>query len=195
MKIKFLEVQKNMYEKQQQKLSEKEALISDLIEQLSNKKQGLDEAQVKYYETLDEADEKAYMMLKEECDNLEKELKEAQKSKALLQDFVLAYSEEKLIKEVEEYIEATGFSKKVQKYIDNYNKLLKDAEELNRQYTDLQVACRSLGQDVNEIAREVKYIKDADLMKSSIKDRYETEKEKIDFRNQTIEVKKIKGEF
>lgn len=195
MKIKFLEVQKNMYEKQQQKLSEKEALISDLIEQLSNKKQGLDEAQVKYYETLDEADEKAYMMLKEECDNLEKELKEAQKSKALLQDFVLAYSEEKLIKEVEEYIEATGFSKKVQKYIDNYNKLLKDAEALNKQYAELQVACRSLDQGVNGIAREVKYIKDADLMKSSIKDRYETEKEKIDFRNQTIEVKKIKGEF
>lgn len=194
MKIQFLEVQKNLAEKQQKNLAEKIALIEELNKKIAAKKVATDKAQVDYYATLDEADEKVYVALRDELTNLEKELEEAEKGKALLENFVLPYPEGKLVKEVDEYIEKTGFAKKVDNYVAIYNKLLEDAEALNRQYAELQVSCQKLKGEVYDIAREVRYIADAESEIRTIKDRYEDQQRKIDFRIETIEVKKIKGE-
>ena len=89
MKIQFLEVQKNLAKKQQKNLAEKLALIEELNEKIAAKKVATDKAQVDYYATLDEADEKVYVALRDELTNLEKELEEAEKGKALLENFVL----------------------------------------------------------------------------------------------------------
>lgn len=194
MKIQFLEVQKNLAEKQQKNLAEKIALIEELNKKIAAKKVATDKAQVDYYATLDEADEKVYAALRDELTGLESELEEAEKGKALLENFVLPYEEGKLVREVEEYIEKTGFAKKVDNYVAIYNKLLEDAEALNRQYEELQASCQKLKGEVYDIASEVRYVKDADAIKRNIKDRYEDQQEKIDFRIETIEVKKIKGE-
>lgn len=194
MKIQFLEVQKNLAEKQQKNLAEKLALIEELNEKIDAKKVATDKAQVDYYATLNEADEKAYISLQNELTNLESELEEAEKGKALLENFVLPYPEGKLVREVEEYIEKTGFVKKVDNYVAIYNKLLEDAEALNRQYAELQVSCQKLKGEVYDIAREVRYIADAESEIRTIKDRYEDQQRKIDYRIETIEVKKIKGE-
>lgn len=194
MKIQFLEVQKNLAEKQQKNLAEKIALIEDLNKKIAAKKEATDKAQVNYYATLNEADEKAYISLQNELTNLESELEEAEKGKALLENFVLPYPEGKLVKEVDEYIEKTGFAEKVNNYINAYNKLLADAKALDNQYEELQASCRKLKGEVYDIAREVRYIADAESEIRTIKDRYEDQQEKIDFRIETIEVKKIKGE-
>ena len=194
MKIQFLQVQKNLAEKQQKKLAEKIALIEELNKKITDKKIATDKAQVDYYATLDEADEKAYISLQNELTNLESELEEAEKGKALLENFVLPYPEGQLVKEVDEYIEKTGFAKKVDNYVAIYNKLLEDVEALNRQYAELQVSCQKLKGEVYDIAREVRYIADAESEIRTIKDRYEDQQRKIDFRIETIEVKKIKGE-
>lgn len=194
MKIQFLEVQKNLAEKQQKNLAEKLALIEELNEKIDAKKVATDKAQVDYYATLNEADEKAYISLQNELTNLESELEEAEKGKALLENFVLPYPEGQLVKEVDEYIEKTGFAKKVDNYVAIYNKLLEDVEALNRQYAELQVSCQKLKGEVYDIAREVRYIADAESEIRTIKDRYEDQQRKIDFRIETIEVKKIKGE-
>lgn len=194
MKIQFLQVQKNLAEKQQKNLAEKIALIEELNKKITDKKIATDKAQVDYYATLDEADEKAYISLQNELTNLESELEEAEKGKALLENFVLPYPEGQLVKEVDEYIEKTGFAKKVDNYVAIYNKLLEDVEALNRQYAELQVSCQKLKGEVYDIAREVRYIADAESEIRTIKDRYEDQQRKIDFRIETIEVKKIKGE-
>lgn len=194
MKIQFLEVQKNLAEKQQKNLAEKIALIEELNKKITDKKIATDKAQVDYYATLDEADEKAYISLQDELAGLENELEEAEKGKALLENFVLPYPEGQLVKEVDEYIEKTGFAKKVDNYVAIYNKLLEDVEALNRQYAELQVSCQKLKGEVYDIAREVRYIADAESEIRTIKDRYEDQQRKIDFRIETIEVKKIKGE-
>lgn len=194
MKIQFLQVQKNLAEKQQKNLAEKIALIEELNKKITDKKIATDKAQVDYYATLDEADEKAYISLQDELAGLENELEEAEKGKALLENFTLPYPEGQLVREVEEYIEKTGFAKKVDNYVAIYNKLLEDAEALNRQYAELQVSCQKLKGEVYDIAREVRYIADAESEIRTIKDRYEDQQRKIDFRIETIEVKKIKGE-
>ena len=194
MKIQFLQVQKNLAEKQQKNLAEKIALIEELNKKITDKKIATDKAQVDYYATLDEADEKAYISLQDELAGLENELEEAEKGKALLENFTLPYPEGQLVREVEEYIEKTGFAKKVDNYVAIYNKLLEDAESLNRQYAELQVSCQKLKGEVYDIAREVRYIADAESEIRTIKDRYEDQQRKIDFRIETIEVKKIKGE-
>ena len=194
MRIQFLEVQKNLAEKQQKNLAEKIALIEELNKKIAAKKEATDKAQVDYYATLDETDEKAYISLQNELTNLESELEEAEKGKALLENFVLPYPEGKLVREVEEYIEKTGFAKKVDNYINAYNKLLEDAEALNRQYEELQASCQKLKTEVYDIAREVRYTRDPETDRREIKDRYEDQKEKIDYRIENIEVKKIKGE-
>lgn len=194
MKIHFLEVQKNLFDKQQTQLATKIATIEELTTKIAAKKEELGNAQVNYYATLNEADEKAYISLQNELTNLESELEEAEKGKALLENFVLPYPEGKLVREVEEYIEKTGFAKKVDNYVAIYNKLLEDAEALNRQYAELQVSCQKLKGEVYDIAREVRYIADAESEIRTIKDRYEDQQRKIDFRIETIEVKKIKGE-
>ena len=162
MKIQFLQVQKNLAEKQQKNLAEKIALIEELNKKITDKKIATDKAQVDYYATLDEADEKAYISLQNELTNLESELEEAEKGKALLENFVLPYPEGQLVKEVDEYIEKTGFAKKVDNYVAIYNKLLEDSEALNRQYAELQVSCQKLKGEVYDIAREVRYIADAE---------------------------------
>ena len=194
MKIQFLQVQKNLAEKQQKNLAEKIALIEELNRKIAAKKVATDKAQVDYYATLNEADERAYISLQDELTGLENELEEAEKGKALLENFVLPYPEGQLVKEVDEYIEKTGFAKKVDNYVAIYNKLLEDVEALNRQYAELQVSCQKLKGEVYDIAREVRYIADAESEIRTIKDRYEDQKEKIDFRVENIEVKKIKGE-
>lgn len=194
MKIQFLQVQKNLAEKQQKNLAEKIALIEELNKKITDKKIATDKAQVDYYATLDEADEKAYISLQDELAGLENELEEAEKGKALLENFTLPYPEGQLVREVEEYIEKTGFAKKVDNYVAIYNKLLEDSEALNRQYAELQVSCQKLKGEVYDIAREVRYIADAESEIRTIKDRYEDQQRKIDFRIETIEVKKIKGE-
>jgi len=193
MKIKFLEVQKNLAEKQQKNLAEKLTLIEELNKKIVAKKEATDKAQVNYYATLNEADEKAYISLQDELNNLEKELEEAKKGKALLEKFVLPYPEGQLVKEVEDYIEGTGFTEKVNNYVTAYNKLLADAEALNNQYAELQASCQKLKTEVYDIAREFRYIKDAESENRTIKDRYEDQKEKIDYRVKNIEVKEIKG--
>lgn len=193
MKIQFLEVQKNLAEKQQKNLAEKLALIEDLNKKIAAKKEATDKAQVNYYATLNEADEKAYISLQDELTGLENELEEAEKGKALLENFVLPYEEGKLVREVEDYIEATGFNKKVNNYVTAYNKLLEDAKALNSQYTDLQVAANSLKKDIYEIAKDIKYIKNAELEKINIKDRFEIQQERINYRVRSVELKEIKG--
>lgn len=194
MKIQFLQVQKNLAEKQQKNLAEKIALIEELNKKIAAKKVATDKAQVDYYATLDEADEKAYISLQDELAGLENELEEAEKGKALLENFVLPYPEGQLIGEVEEYIKGTGFAEKVDNYINAYNKLLADAKALDNQYEELQNARKKLMGEIYEIAREVRYTRDPETDIREIKDRYEDQKEKIDYRIETIEVKKIKGE-
>lgn len=194
MKIQFLQVQKNLAEKQQKNLAEKIALIEELNKKITDKKIATDKAQVDYYATLNEADEKAYISLQNELTNLESELEEAEKGKALLENFVLPYPEGKLVREVEEYIEKTGFAKKVDNYVAIYNKLLEDAKALDNQYEELQNARKKLMGEIHEIAAEVRYTRDPETDRRQIKDRYEDQKEKIDYRIETIEVKKIKGE-
>ena len=153
MKIQFLEVQKNLAEKQQKNLAEKLALIEELNRKIA-----------------------------------------AKKGKALLENFVLPYPEGQLIGEVEEYIKGTGFAEKVNNYVSAYNKLLADAKALDNQYEELQASCQKLKTEVYDIAREVRYTRDPETDRREIKDRYEDQKEKIDYRIETIEVKKIKGE-
>lgn len=194
MKIQFLEVQKNLAEKQQKNLAEKLALIEELNRKIAAKKEETDKAQVDYYSTLNEADEKAYISLQDELNDLENELEEAKKGKALLENFVLPYPEGQLIGEVEEYIKGTGFAEKVNNYVSAYNKLLADAKALDNQYEELQASCQKLKTEVYDIAREVRYTRDPETDRREIKDRYEDQKEKIDYRIETIEVKKIKGE-
>lgn len=194
MKIQFLQVQKNLAEKQQKNLAEKIALIEELNKKITDKKIATDKAQVDYYATLDEADEKAYISLQDELAGLENELEEAEKGKALLENFVLPYPEGQLIGEVEEYIKGTGFAEKVDNYINAYNKLLADAKALDNQYEELQNARKKLMGEIHEIAAEVRYTRDPETDRREIKDRYEDQKEKINFRIENIEVKKIKGE-
>ena len=194
MRIQFLEVQKNLAEKQQKNLAEKIALIEELNKKIAAKKEATDKAQVDYYATLDETDEKVYVALRDELTGLENELEEAEKGKALLENFVLPYPEGQLVKEVEDYIEGTGFAEKVNNYVTAYNKLLADAEALNNQYAELQASCQKLKGEVYDIAREVRYTRDPEIDRREIEDRYEDQKEKIDFRLENIEVKKIKGE-
>lgn len=193
MKIHFLEVQKNLFDKQQTQLAAKIATIEELATKITAKEEELGNAQVKYYATLEEADEKAYIALKDELDALKKELEEAEKGKILIENFTLAYPEGQLIKEVDEYIESTGFAKKVDNYINAYNKLLADVEALNNQYADLQASCMKLKGDVYEIAGEVNYTKDVNLDRRDIKNRYEDQHDKIDYRVINFEVKEIKG--
>ena len=194
MKIQFLQVQKNLAEKQQKNLAEKIALIEELNKKITDKKIATDKAQVDYYATLDEADERAYISLQDELAGLENELEEAEKGKTLLENFVLPYPEGQLIGEVEEYIKGTGFAEKVDNYINAYNKLLADAKALDNQYEELQNARKKLMGEIHEIAAEVRYTRDPETDRREIKDRYEDQKEKINFRIENIEVKKIKGE-
>lgn len=193
MKIHFLEVQKNLFDKQQTQLAAKIATIEELTAKITAKEEELGKAQVKYYATLEEADEKVYIAKKDELDGLKKELEEAEKGKILIENFILAYPEGQLIREVEDYIEATGFNKKVDNYVTAYNKLLEDAKALNSQYTDLQVAANSLKKDIYEIAKDIKYIKNAELEKINIKDRFEIQQERINYRVRSVELKEIKG--
>lgn len=194
MKIHFLEVQKNLFDKQQTQLAAKIATIKELATKITAKEEELGKAQVKYYATLEEADEKAYIALKDKLDGLKKELEEAEKGKALLENFILAYPEGQLIREVEDYIKGTGFAEKVNNYVSAYNKLLADAKALDNQYEELQNARKKLMGEIHEIAAEVRYTRDPETDRREIKDRYEDQKEKIDYRIETIEVKKIKGE-